>query len=62
MLDLLGRLNKEGLTLIVVTHDPNVARRADRILVLVDGRIRKRLGRDEVDEVATLFGESDGEP
>ena len=39
MLELLERLNAAGLTLIVVTHDPAVARRARRVLVLVDGRI-----------------------
>ena len=61
VLDLLDRLNDDGLTLIVVTHDPNVARRADRILVLVDGRLRKRLRHDEVDEVVTLLGEDNEE-
>jgi len=60
VLDLLDQLNNDdGLTLIVVTHDANVARRADRVLVLIDGRIRKRLRRDEVDEVVTLLGESE---
>jgi putative ABC transport system ATP-binding protein len=58
VLDLLDRLNDEGLTLIVVTHDPNVARRADRILVLVDGRVAKRLRRDQLGEAITaLAGE-----
>ncbi len=61
VLDLLDRLNDDGLTLVVVTHDPNVARRADRILVLVDGRVRKRLRHDEVDEVVTLLGEAEQE-
>ncbi len=61
VLDLLDGLNDDGLTLLVVTHDPNVARRADRILVLVDGRIRKRLRHTEVDEVVTLLGEAEAE-
>jgi putative ABC transport system ATP-binding protein len=44
---LLEQLNGNGLTLIVVTHDPNVARRAQRVLVLADGRIVERVrGRD----------------
>ena len=41
VLDLLGRLRAEGLTLVVVTHDPAVARRADRVVILVDGRIAR---------------------
>ena len=32
VLDLLERLNAGGLTLVVVTHDPKVARRAGRVL------------------------------
>jgi putative ABC transport system ATP-binding protein len=43
VMDLLGSLNADGLTLVVVTHDPNVARRANRTLVMRDGRIAERL-------------------
>jgi len=32
-------MNRNGLTLIVVTHDPKVGERAKRILQMVDGRI-----------------------
>ncbi|MFL6203522.1 MAG: ABC transporter ATP-binding protein [Thermoanaerobaculia bacterium] len=55
ILDLLDRMNGEGITLVVVTHDPNVARRADRIIVLVDGRIVRRVQGSEVGSVADLF-------
>jgi putative ABC transport system ATP-binding protein len=55
ILDLLDRMNEEGITLIVVTHDPNVARRADRIIVLVDGRVVRRVQGSEVGSVADLF-------
>jgi len=37
ILDLLEELNKKGKTIIVVTHDPEVARRARRIMRLKDG-------------------------
>jgi putative ABC transport system ATP-binding protein len=58
VLDLLDRMNDEGLTLIVVTHDPKVAHRADRILVLVDGRIERRVASDQISEIlAMLAGE-----
>jgi putative ABC transport system ATP-binding protein len=43
VLELLDGLHERGLTLVVVSHDPNVARRAERILVMVDGRIVRRL-------------------
>jgi len=40
VLELLETLQREhGLTLIAVTHDPNVAARADRILRMIDGRM-----------------------
>jgi putative ABC transport system ATP-binding protein len=45
VLDLLDRLNDEGLILIVVTHDPKVAHRAERVLLLEDGSIRHRVPR-----------------
>ena len=39
VMDLLEELHGEGLTLILVTHDPNVAARADRLITVRDGRI-----------------------
>lgn len=58
ILDLLDKMNDAGLTLIVVTHDLKVARRADRIVVLVDGRIAKRVRGDQIDEVLAILTES----
>ena len=41
VLDLLVALSKdEGRTLLVVTHDPHIAERADTVLHLVDGRLQ----------------------
>ena len=51
VLDLLDRLNADGITLLVVTHDPNVARRADRVITLVDGRIVNRMPGSALGEV-----------
>jgi putative ABC transport system ATP-binding protein len=39
IMDLLGRLNAEGRTLLVVTHDAEVAAHAGRILQMHDGQI-----------------------
>lgn len=38
ILDILTRLHAAGATLVVVTHDPDVARRAQRRMLLRDGR------------------------
>ncbi|HXV59095.1 MAG TPA: ABC transporter ATP-binding protein [Vicinamibacteria bacterium] len=54
VLDLLDRMNDQGLTLIVVTHDTNVARRADRALILNDGRIARRMDREELQSLSVL--------
>jgi putative ABC transport system ATP-binding protein len=39
VIDLLENLNTEGITLIVVTHDPDIGARARRSIQLHDGRI-----------------------
>ena len=39
ILDLFGELNAAGVTLIVVTHDPEVAGRGDRIVDIRDGLV-----------------------
>jgi len=38
VIDILERLNSNGITLIVVTHDPEIGGRAGRQLKMVDGR------------------------
>jgi putative ABC transport system ATP-binding protein len=37
VMNLLGELHDEGLTLILVTHDPTVAAQADRLITVRDG-------------------------
>jgi putative ABC transport system ATP-binding protein len=39
ILGLLGELNAQGMTIVVVTHDAGVARHARRVLRFLDGRI-----------------------
>ncbi len=48
VMDLLGSLHQQGLTLLVVTHDQKVACRAQRALVLADGQIVKRVAGSEL--------------
>ncbi len=41
VLDVIGELKKEKeLTIVMVTHDPNVSARADRVIHMRDGKIR----------------------
>jgi macrolide transport system ATP-binding/permease protein len=39
LLDLFETLNQQGLTLVIVTHDENVAKRATRRVHIIDGRL-----------------------
>ncbi|EKD39276.1 MAG: hypothetical protein ACD_75C00455G0002 [uncultured bacterium] len=39
IIDLLEQLNRDGQTLVVVTHDPEIGERARRCIRVVDGRI-----------------------
>jgi putative ABC transport system ATP-binding protein len=45
VLALLEELVSDGRTLVLVTHDPMIAKRADRIIELRDGRIERDGGR-----------------
>jgi putative ABC transport system ATP-binding protein len=40
VMDVIQRLNREGLTVLMVTHEPDIAAFAQRIVVLRDGLIR----------------------
>jgi putative ABC transport system ATP-binding protein len=41
IMEIFGTLHKEGRTIIVVTHNINVARSSDRIIYLKDGKVEK---------------------
>jgi putative ABC transport system ATP-binding protein len=45
ILGLLDQLHREGKTLVIVTHDPNVAARADRTIHMRDGRVERETRR-----------------
>ncbi|MGB1140841.1 MAG: ABC transporter ATP-binding protein [Halioglobus sp.] len=37
--EILEQLNRDGLTLLIVTHDPDMGRRAERQIRMVDGKV-----------------------
>ena len=48
VLEVLEQMNAEGLTLVLVTHNPTVGRRADRVLRMFDGRIVERVAGSDL--------------
>ncbi|MBD3919565.1 ABC transporter ATP-binding protein [Paenibacillus sp. PR3] len=50
VLDLFRRLNREmGLTIVIVTHDPQLARKVDRVVAIRDGRTSSEMIRTQTD-------------
>lgn len=64
ILELFQRLNRQGITVVVVTHDPEVAEAASRVLAFRDGRLvsdrRNADPRDLAAELAALPPANDG--
>jgi putative ABC transport system ATP-binding protein len=42
VMELFGQLNEEGVTIIMITHDANIAAHAKQVIHLVDGRITEQ--------------------
>ena len=51
VLDLLTELHSDGLTLILVTHDPSIGAAAERLITMTDGAIVSDRRRGENDDV-----------
>jgi putative ABC transport system ATP-binding protein len=49
VLSILDRLNKSGRTVVMITHEPDVAEHARRLIRLVDGRIVTDVRQRELD-------------
>jgi putative ABC transport system ATP-binding protein len=57
ILRLLRELNRdEGVTVVMVTHDPSAAAVADRVVFLRDGRVCEEVAGGSVQEVIDAFG------
>ncbi len=55
ILKLFKRLVSEGRTIIMVTHDNDLAEQATRIITIADGQIVKERGSRETGEQAKIF-------
>ena len=55
VMEMLETMNREGITLILVSHDPAIAGRANRVLILTDGRIVHRVPGGQISGIADFF-------
>jgi putative ABC transport system ATP-binding protein len=57
VLRIFARLNSEGRTIVLITHEPDVAEQARRVITLADGRIVEDRGLAGVHEPPPPLGE-----
>ena len=46
IMDLFQRLNDEGVTIVMITHDKNIAEHAKRVYNIIDGEISEAAGKE----------------
>ena len=46
VMELFRKLNEEGTTVIMITHDANVAKNAEKVMYIVDGELSDHFGGD----------------
>ena len=46
VMELFQRLNDEGVTIVMITHDVNIARQAKRVVHIIDGEISEESGEE----------------
>ncbi|MCC5934719.1 MAG: ABC transporter ATP-binding protein [Balneolales bacterium] len=54
IMDIFQRLNRDGLTILMVSHEPDIARFSRRIIILRDGLIRSDKANEARDAVQAL--------
>lgn len=54
VMDMLGAVNRDGTTVMLVTHDTKVAARCTRVMYIVDGNIKGEYNLDVYDGVSPL--------
>ena len=62
IMELFKELNREGKTIIMITHDPKIARQAQRIVHILDGRIYSQEEYEVLYNETATVEEVKGEP
>ena len=57
VLDILGDFNRQGQTIVVVTHDASAASRARQVVLLRDGCLTERMEGGDVRRIAQRLAE-----
>ncbi len=55
VMELLKTWNKKGFTIIIVTHDLEMATFADRVVILVNGKVKEELEHPDADTLIKVF-------
>ena len=58
IMDIINEINVTGTTVMLVTHDPKVAARADRVIFLSDGNITDEISLGKYEEKNFIERES----
>ena len=45
-MELFHKLNEEGVTVVMITHDPKIASNAKRVIRIIDGEIYEGDGKE----------------
>ena len=46
IMELFQKLNEEGVTIVMITHDKNIASHAKRVYNIIDGEISEEAGEE----------------
>lgn len=56
VMEIFSKLNQQGKTIIIVTHDPNIAAKCNRIIKIVDGKYKDEIIAKRVLSIYNIGG------